>query len=93
MVKLIALINTYTDLVILIPVSVAFLGPSVTSYQGYNMGFRVYTIDGDYNGTTNVSDSQLPWILIEVNVQWSLMCERVDTIGVDNMSRCRGGQV
>ena len=47
-----ALINTYTDL---IPVSVAFLGPSVTSYQGYNMGFRVYTIDGDYNGTTNVS--------------------------------------
>ena len=55
MVSLIALINTYTDLMILIPVSVALLGPSVTSYQGYNMGFRVYTIDGDYNGTTNVS--------------------------------------
>ena len=28
-----------------------------------------------------------------VNVQWSLMCERVDTIGVDDMSTCRGGRV
>lgn len=37
--------------------SVAFLGPAVTTFQDYNLGFRIYTVDGDYNGTTNVCRS------------------------------------
>lgn len=36
----------------LFPYSVVFICPGVTSYQGYNLGFRIYTIDGDYNGTS-----------------------------------------
>lgn len=39
--------------------SVAFLGPAVTTFQDYNLGFRIYTMDGDYNGTTNVCRSLL----------------------------------
>ena len=35
--------------------SVAYMGPAVTTYQGLNLGFRIYTMDGDYDGTTNVS--------------------------------------
>ena len=31
------------------------MGPSVTTYSNYNMGYRIYTIDGDYAETTNVS--------------------------------------
>ena len=35
--------------------SIAYMGPAVTTYQGLNLGFRIYTMDGDYDGTTNVS--------------------------------------
>ena len=31
------------------------MGPSVTTYSNYNMGYRIYIIDGDYAETTNVS--------------------------------------
>ncbi|GAV05396.1 hypothetical protein RvY_15537 [Ramazzottius varieornatus] len=30
------------------PTSVSYLGPSVTPYQGFNPGYRIYTIDGNY---------------------------------------------
>ena len=35
--------------------SVQFIGPAVTTYTGLNLGYRIYHIDGDYAGTTNVS--------------------------------------
>ena len=35
--------------------SFALIGPSVTTYTNFNMGYRIYTIDGDYTNTTNVS--------------------------------------
>ena len=35
------------------PFSVVNIGGSVTTYQGINMGFHIYTVDGDYPGTTN----------------------------------------
>ena len=35
--------------------SVAYVSPSVTSYQQLNMGFRIYTMDGNYSGSTYVS--------------------------------------
>ena len=42
-------------LMTLFQLSIAYMGPAVTTYQGLNLGFRIYTMDGDYNGTTNVS--------------------------------------
>ena len=32
-----------------------FIGPSVTTYTGLNPGFRIYTVDGDYDKSTQVS--------------------------------------
>ncbi|GFR29144.1 sphingomyelin phosphodiesterase, partial [Trichonephila clavata] len=29
--------------------SIAYIGPSVTTYDGFNPGYRIYTIDGNYN--------------------------------------------
>ncbi|XP_060532575.1 sphingomyelin phosphodiesterase-like isoform X2 [Cylas formicarius] len=34
------------------PTNVAYLGPSVTTYENFNPAYRIYYIDGDYNGTT-----------------------------------------
>ncbi|CAF4257182.1 unnamed protein product, partial [Rotaria sp. Silwood2] len=34
------------------PVSMAYIGPSVTTYSYLNPGYRVYTIDGDYQGSS-----------------------------------------
>jgi len=34
------------------PVSMAYIGPSVTTYSHYNPGYRTYTIDGQYNGSS-----------------------------------------
>ncbi len=31
------------------------IGPSVTTYTDNNMGYRIYTIDGDYTETTSVN--------------------------------------
>ena len=35
-------------------VSVAYIGPSVTPYYNLNPGYRVYTIEGDYKGSSYV---------------------------------------
>lgn len=35
------------------PMNFALIGPSVTTYTNFNMGYRIYTIDGDYTNTTN----------------------------------------
>ncbi|CAM2712972.1 unnamed protein product [Rotaria socialis] len=34
------------------PVSMAYIGPSLTTYSYLNPGYRVYTIDGDYQGSS-----------------------------------------
>ena len=33
--------------------SIMYVGPGVTTYQGLNLGFRFYTVDGDYNDSTH----------------------------------------
>lgn len=43
--------------------SVVFICPGVTSYQGYNLGFRIYTIDGDYNGTSYALLDHQSWYM------------------------------
>ena len=43
--------------------SYAMIGPSVTTYTGNNMGYRIYTIDGDHTNTTNVRQ----WDLLIIN--------------------------
>ncbi|KAH9525406.1 Sphingomyelin phosphodiesterase [Bulinus truncatus] len=42
-----------------IPVSVAYVAPSVTPYSQLNMGYRIYTIDGNYmNSSFQVLDHE-----------------------------------
>ena len=36
------------------PVSVAYIAPSVTPYSGLNIGYRFYTVDGKYPGSSFV---------------------------------------
>ncbi|EDO31208.1 predicted protein, partial [Nematostella vectensis] len=60
-----------------IPISFAFLGPSVTPYQFHNPGYRIYDIDGDYDNSSRVVLNHETYILdlIEANkgeVQWTL---------------------
>lgn len=43
--------------------SVLYVCPGVTSFQGYNMGFRIYTIDGDYNGSSYALLDHQNWYL------------------------------
>jgi hypothetical protein len=38
--------------------SIAYIGPSLTTYQNLNPGYRVYTTDGSYNKSTYVSTSE-----------------------------------
>lgn len=35
----------------------------MTSYQGYNLGFRIYTIDGDYAGSSHALLDHQSWFL------------------------------
>ena len=35
----------------------------MTSYQGYNLGFRIYTIDGEYNGTSYALLDHQSWFM------------------------------
>ena len=37
------------------PTNIGFVTPSVSTYSGYNMGYRLYTIDGFYEGNSLVS--------------------------------------
>lgn len=36
------------------PTGVAYLGPSVTTYDHYNPAYRIYYVDGDHENTTRV---------------------------------------
>ena len=35
--------------------SMAYIGPSLTTYQNLNPGYRLYTVDGNYDKSTYVS--------------------------------------
>ena len=41
--------------------SVVYIAPGVTSYMGYNLGFRIYTIDGNYNGSSHALLDHESW--------------------------------
>ncbi|KAB7497963.1 Sphingomyelin phosphodiesterase [Armadillidium nasatum] len=36
-------------------INVAYIGPSVTSYYGLNPGYRIYTVEGDYEGSNKIT--------------------------------------
>lgn len=42
----------YDDVNTTVPISFSNIGPSATTYSNLNPAFRVYTIDGDYNGSS-----------------------------------------
>ena len=37
-----------------VPVNVAFITPSVTTFTGLNPSFRIFTLDGPYEGASMV---------------------------------------
>ena len=43
------------------PVSVGYIGPSVTPYGMLNPGYRIYTVDGIYNDSTFVGVFYFPF--------------------------------
>jgi len=60
-----------------IPLSIAYLGPSVTPYTAHNPGYRIYTIDGDYKNSSRVVLNHETYILDLMkanngNVTWEL---------------------
>lgn len=54
------------------PVNVAYVGPSVTPYSDQNMGYRFYTIDGHYKGSSYVSGQSVSIMLLKIVVFFSL---------------------
>lgn len=42
------------------PHSIAYVGPSVTPLTNLNMGYKIYSVDGGYSNTTNVSSYNIP---------------------------------
>lgn len=40
-----------------------YICPGVTPYQGINLGFRIYTIDGDYNDSSHALLDHQSWYL------------------------------
>ncbi len=36
------------------PTSFGFISPSITPHTNVNLAYRIYTVDGDYEGTTRV---------------------------------------
>ena len=44
--------------------SFAMVGPSVTPFSDLNLGYRIYTIDGDHDKTTNVIKPNLQLTVI-----------------------------
>ncbi|GFO01813.1 sphingomyelin phosphodiesterase [Plakobranchus ocellatus] len=59
------------------PVGVAYTAPSVTSYPGLNMGYRFYTVDGVYKGSSyQVLDHETFFLnLAKANVEGKITWE------------------
>ena len=37
------------------PINIAYVSPSVTTWKNMNPSYRIFTIDGDYEGSSHVS--------------------------------------
>ena len=44
------------------PTAVAYVGPSVTTYDNYNPSYRIYYVDGDHEKTTRVRNEFTSYI-------------------------------
>lgn len=56
------------------PVNIAYLGPSVTTFENHNPAYRIYHLDGDHNDSTgvrrrrqNICSSNWWWYLIYIS--------------------------
>ncbi len=52
------------------PISFGFVTPSVTPHTNVNMAYRIYTIDGEYEGSTRVKIIHI-WYFCQ---SWNLLC-------------------
>ena len=53
-----------------IPINVAFVTPSVTTFTGLNPSFRFYTLDGPYEGASMVSITK---VLVRFRLEVTLL--------------------
>lgn len=78
----------YDDEDTTLPISVAHIAPSVTTYSKMNPSFRIYIVDGDYTGTTyQVLDYEEYWLDVnKANAdgfpKWELLYTAKDTYGL-----------
>uniref|UniRef100_A0A3P8VP26 Sphingomyelin phosphodiesterase n=1 Tax=Cynoglossus semilaevis TaxID=244447 RepID=A0A3P8VP26_CYNSE len=82
------------------PLGVAFIAPSVTSYIALNPGYRVYYVDGNYQGssrlvldhetyilnltTANSSPGSVP-VSPDPNPKWTLLYRATEAYGVSTL--------
>ncbi|XP_026226069.1 sphingomyelin phosphodiesterase [Anabas testudineus] len=82
------------------PVGVAFIAPSITTYVDLNPGYRVYSVDGNYKGSSRLVLDHETYILNLTeansspapNPKWSLLYRATEAYGLSSMfpSNCNG---
>ncbi|XP_076823452.1 sphingomyelin phosphodiesterase-like [Clavelina lepadiformis] len=71
---------------------VGFIGPGFTTYSYKNSGYRIYTMDGDYQGTTNILLDAETYFLnitdanLNGNSKWQLEYTFSKDYGMKNLS-------
>ncbi|KAK2879667.1 sphingomyelin phosphodiesterase [Channa argus] len=81
------------------PVGVAFIAPSITTYLNLNPGYRVYFVDGNYQGSSRLVLDHETYILNlteanhspgaphtpEPNPKWALLYRATEAYGLSSM--------
>ena len=62
--------------------SIGFIGPGYTAYSYLNAGYRIYTFDGDYEGSTHsIIDAATYYLDIDGNtLAWMGLPFSIETI-------------
>ncbi|XP_035688597.1 sphingomyelin phosphodiesterase-like [Branchiostoma floridae] len=74
------------------PTNIAYIGPSVTTYQYLNPGYKVYEIDGNYTGSSMLVVNQQTYImnLTEANLtdkpNWQLEYDTKEAYNMSSMT-------
>ncbi|XP_056645510.1 sphingomyelin phosphodiesterase-like isoform X1 [Diorhabda sublineata] len=75
------------------PINIAYLGPSITTYENHNPAYRIYYVDGDYNNSTRFVLDHETWTtdLEKANEGenepiWYKLYSARDTYGIQSLS-------
>ncbi|XP_029375342.1 sphingomyelin phosphodiesterase [Echeneis naucrates] len=89
----------YDEMTLTRPLGVAFIAPSVTTYINLNPGYRVYYVDGNYNGSSRLVLDHETYILNlteanhgpaasftpDPNPKWSLLYRATEAYGLSSL--------